>query len=107
MSKVVDVHIYSGNENFKNKIEINELVKDELTEAIYNSVINVYNINYDEGMKLSEFIFSRIPYTTLKYYLPMITTYEVDDPFINNLICNAIKSNYIILRYLCDKVKIV
>jgi len=104
---MVDVHIYSGSANFHNKVEFNEIIKDELTEAIYNSVTNVYNLNYVDGMKLSEFIFSKIPDTTLKYYLPMITTYEVDDPFINDLVCNAIRNNYVILRFLCDKVKTV
>jgi hypothetical protein len=102
---MVDFHIYSGSANFQTKFEINDLVKDELTEAIYNSVTNIYNINYEEGMKLSGFIFSKIPENTLKYYLPMITTYEVDDPFVNGLISNAISNNYVILRFLCDKVK--
>jgi hypothetical protein len=105
MSKKGHVHIYSGNANFQTKIEINDLVKDELTEAIYNSITNSYNINYDDGMKLSEFIFSKIPEETLKHYLPMITNYEVDDPFIIGLIMNVIKNNYIILRFLCDKTK--
>ena len=56
-------------------------------------------------MKLSEFIFSKIPEETLNQYLPMITTYEVDDPFINGLIMNVIKNDYVILRYLSDKAK--
>ena len=105
MSNMIDVHLYYGKTNFQNKTEFNKLIKDELTEAIYDSVTNVYDINYVDGMKLSEFIFSKIPEETLKHYLPMITNYEVDDPFITGLISNAIQNNYVILRYLCDKAK--
>lgn len=102
---MVDVHVYYGKTNFQNKTEFNKLIKDELTEAIYDSITYNYNMNYDDGMKLSDFIFSKIPEETLKHYLPMITTYEVDDPFIIGMIMNVIKNDYVILRYLSDKGK--
>jgi len=82
-----------------------ELIKEELIEAIYNTLNSIYDLKHDSAIRLSEFIFNTIPNTTLMRYLPLITNYELDDPFINKTISDVVRKNYIILRYLLDKGK--
>jgi len=82
-----------------------ELIKEELVEAIYNTLNSIYDLKHDSAIRLSEFIFNTIPNTTLRRYLPLITTYELDDPFVNDIISNVVRNNYMIIRYLLDKGK--
>ena len=72
-----------------NTIKNYELIKEELVEAIYNTLNSIYDLKHDSAIRLSEFIFNTIPNTTLMRYLPLIINYELDDPFINKTISDA------------------
>jgi hypothetical protein len=81
------------------------LVKEELTEEIYKYINHNFNITEDLIKIVSEHIFNKLPPKLLQFFLPCVMEYKVNDPFIKDLILDALKRDSITLKFLSDRLK--